>query len=231
MTVDHSLVTFESLHVDSSVWNNYYAVAAAGRPITIYLKSCVYADTPLSIALRQLQHYGAVTHNYVKAARVVSFFVRSRNLVSIFGLESRHLSFIHYRPDLSYIKIGSGSKDVTALKKRDIVRFVEHPKYDSEVYDYDVAVVKVTTPFVVSAVEKPVALVEAGEYAAAGEPVVVSGWGINRVSAYFNGKFEKKENKRTLSLLHGFKCHSYLIRMIIDYRYHTTCELYIFKQG
>jgi len=53
-------------------------------------------------------------------------------------------------------------------------------------YDYDAGVVNVEIPFVVSAVQKPIALVKAGEEAAAGEQVVVSGWGLNEVSSYYS---------------------------------------------
>ena len=70
---------------------------------------------------------------------------------------------------------------MTALEKRAVEQIVAHPQFDMEVYEYDAAIVKVATPFVVSAVTRPVALVKAGEEAAGGEPVVVSGWGSNRV--------------------------------------------------
>jgi len=79
--------------------------------------------------------------------------------------------------------IGSGSESLTALEIHRVVRKVVHPKFDRTKYDYDAGVVKIATPLVVSAVRKPIALVKAGEEAAAGEPVVVSGWGSTEVSA------------------------------------------------
>jgi len=79
--------------------------------------------------------------------------------------------------------IGSGSENVSNLKLRAAVRSVWHAKFTLESLDYNVGVVKVATPFVVSAVEKPIALLRAGEEVAVGEPVVVSGWGLNEVSA------------------------------------------------
>jgi len=66
---------------------------------------------------------------------------------------------------------------------RAIVRSVAHPKFNKKTIDYDAGVVKVATPFVESDIRKPVALVKVGEEAAAGEPVVVSGWGVSPVSA------------------------------------------------
>ena len=66
------------------------------------------------------------------------------------------------------------------------MRLVSHPKYYFMKYDYDAGVVNVEIPFVVSAVQKPIALVKAGEEAAAGEQVVVSGWGLNEVSSYYS---------------------------------------------
>jgi len=91
------------------------------------------------------------------------------------------LSFLS-RINESSVLIGSGSENRTALEKRPVVRMVAHPKYDVRKDDYDVGVVKVATPFVVSAVRKPIALVAPGEDATAGEPVVVTGWGDTMVS-------------------------------------------------
>jgi len=86
--------------------------------------------------------------------------------------------------------IGSGSEYLSSLEKRAVVRRMKHPKYDSSTNDYDVGVVKVETPFVVSAVQKPIALVDAEE-----EPltraVFLSGWGLNDVSAHSPGIFIK----------------------------------------
>jgi len=79
--------------------------------------------------------------------------------------------------------IGSGSENMQTLEKSAVVRSVAHPKYNRPTFDYDVGVVKVAKPFELSAVRKPIALVESGEDAAAQEPVVVSGWGTNRVSS------------------------------------------------
>jgi len=87
------------------------------------------------------------------------------------------------------LKLGSGSEDIFALEERDVERAVANPKYNKSTYDYDVGIVKVATPFVVSAVRKPVALVKAGEEAAGGEPVVVSGWGVAEVSVYCSRSF------------------------------------------
>jgi len=67
------------------------------------------------------------------------------------------------------------------MEKRAIERTVLHPKFSYDKYDYDVGVVKVKTPFVESATQKRIALVKAGEDPAAGEQVVVSGWGWNEV--------------------------------------------------
>jgi len=85
----------------------------------------------------------------------------------------------HYRPDRKNIKIGSGSKNATALEKRSVA----HHKYFWLTLDYDAGVVKVAPPFVLDAAHKPIALVNAGEDPAAGEPVVVFGWGYNKARA------------------------------------------------
>ena len=86
--------------------------------------------------------------------------------------------------------IGSGSEYFFNLKKRAIVRRMIHPKYDSSNLDYDAGVVKVETPFVVSAVEKPIALVAANEHPPTWN-VSISGWGKNNVSAHSSGIFVK----------------------------------------
>jgi len=91
------------------------------------------------------------------------------------------------RSNPASVSIGSGSENIAALEKRAVVRMVTHPKHDDRKKDYDAGVVKVATPFVVSAVHKPIALVAAGEDATAGEPVVVTGWGDTLVS--LNSKF------------------------------------------
>jgi len=111
-----------------------------------------------------------------------------------FGLESNTF-IIHFRTDEKFITIGSGSENMLNLEKRGVVRSVGHPKYNRPKFDYDVGVLKVATPFVVSEVQKPIALVEAGEDAATREPVVVSGWGINRVSicVYPPGNFVESQ--------------------------------------
>jgi len=46
--------------------------------------------------------------------------------------------------------IGSGSENKTATEKRAVVRKVKHPKYNVPKSDYDVGLVEVATPFVVS---------------------------------------------------------------------------------
>jgi len=70
---------------------------------------------------------------------------------------------------------------------RSVVRKVAHPKYNDfqPLYDYDVGVVQVKTPFDMSAVERPIALVKVGEEAAAGEQAVTTGYGHSRVSTFF----------------------------------------------
>jgi len=88
------------------------------------------------------------------------------------------------------LMIGSGSEYFLSLEKRAVVRTTTHPKFDSSTDDYDVGIVKVETPFVVSAVQKPIALVDAGEYPLT-KAVVVSGWGHNDVSAHSPGIFFK----------------------------------------
>jgi len=85
---------------------------------------------------------------------------------------------------VSDITIGSGSENQTALEKRSVLRRVVHPKYNTHTHDYDVGVVEVATPFIMSPVRKPIALVKGGEDPAAGERVVVSGWGYNLVSVF-----------------------------------------------
>jgi len=104
--------------------------------------------------------------------------------------------------------IGSGSENREALEKSAVVRKLAHPKYDSDADDYDVGVVTVAAPFVVSAVRKPIALVKAGEDAASHEPVVVSGWGVNRVSAFYLGSFLSSASQPILICKFREKCCS-----------------------
>jgi len=90
--------------------------------------------------------------------------------------------YIHSRDDVNALTIGIGSENLLKLETTAVVRGQMHPNFISPKMDYDVAVVKVATPFVVSNVRKPIASVKAGEEPAASEPIVVSGWGINEVS-------------------------------------------------
>jgi len=93
---------------------------------------------------------------------------------------------LFFRSAAKNVMIGSGSEYYPSLEKRAVVRIVEHPKYDRPKHDYDAGIAKVAYPFVFSNVRKPIALVAVGEEAVAGEPVVVSGWGLTQVSEYFN---------------------------------------------
>ena len=97
--------------------------------------------------------------------------------------------YIYSRNDIKAMRIGSGSENLLTQEKRAVEKIVIHPKFSEETLDYDVAVVKVASPFVPSAVQKPIALVNPGEEPAAGEPVVVSGWGRNKVSVHSAGNF------------------------------------------
>jgi len=85
--------------------------------------------------------------------------------------------------------IGSGSENLSNIQKHAVVRNEAHPKFYRRTFDYDVGVVKVATPFVLSDVRKPIALVKAGEEPADRESVVVSGWGTNRVSVHPSENF------------------------------------------
>ncbi|XP_071451631.1 trypsin-3-like [Hetaerina americana] len=54
---------------------------------------------------------------------------------------------------------------------------ITHPNYDPNTYDWDIAVLKVSRPFVLSKTVSPVSLPEEGEELEAGVLVKVSGWG------------------------------------------------------
>jgi len=84
---------------------------------------------------------------------------------------------------MKYVKIGSASSDSYNMVLRATGRSVLHPKSKEWgwLYDYNVGVTQVKTPFDMSAVERPIALVNVGEVAAAGEQVVITGYGRNRV--------------------------------------------------
>jgi len=86
-------------------------------------------------------------------------------------------------PSLDDIQIGSASNDSYDMVLREAVRSVPHPKWDewNDYYDYNVGVTQVRTPFDMSAVERPIALVNVGEVAAAGEQGVITGYGNSRV--------------------------------------------------
>ena len=90
---------------------------------------------------------------------------------------------MHCSPSLRDIQIGSASNDRTDMVLRRVVRY---PKWDDfePLYDYDVGVTQVKTPFDMSAVERPIALVKVGEEAAAGEQAVITGYGHSRVSTF-----------------------------------------------
>jgi len=90
---------------------------------------------------------------------------------------------MHCSPSLKDVQIGSASNDSFDMVLRRAVRSVAHPEYDdfSEYCDYNVGVTHVRTPFDMSAVERPIALVNVGEVAAAGEQGVITGYGFSRV--------------------------------------------------
>jgi len=147
--------------------------------------------------------------------------------INIFRLKSSNLDSTHSRNDVKTLKIGSGSANISAVQQHAVVRVVSNPKYIKSTHDYDVGLVKVAIPFVVSAVRKPVPLVNVGEEAAGGEPVVVAGWGFAEVSVYCLGSFvnivryppiqsSKFEEKGPFSL---FVCFNLVLRII-----HTLLE-------
>ena len=119
-------------------------------------------------------------YNVLESSYLLEYELNSYLIV---GLKSNYFH-TYSRADVNNIMIGSGSENMPDLQKQAVVRNVAHPKYDSITLDYDVAVLKVATPFVVSDVRKPIALVKAGEEPADHEPVVVSGWGTNKVSVH-----------------------------------------------
>ncbi|XP_046404260.1 trypsin-7-like [Ischnura elegans] len=59
----------------------------------------------------------------------------------------------------------------------DVTNFTVHPNYDQVTLDWDMAVLKVSTPFVFSGAVSPIALSAEGEELDAGTMVVISGWG------------------------------------------------------
>ena len=84
---------------------------------------------------------------------------------------------------MKYVKIGSASSDSYNMVLRSALRSVPHPKWNewNKLCDYNVGVTQVRTPFDMSAVESPIALVNVGEVVAAGEQAVVTGYGESRV--------------------------------------------------
>ncbi|XP_046404249.1 trypsin-3-like [Ischnura elegans] len=75
------------------------------------------------------------------------------------------------------LQLMAGSLDVDKGDIYDVTYFTVHPNYDLRDYDWDMAVLKVSTPFVFSGTVSPIALPAEGEELDAGTMVVISGWG------------------------------------------------------
>ncbi|XP_046395141.1 trypsin-like [Ischnura elegans] len=77
------------------------------------------------------------------------------------------------------MELMAGSLNVNKGDIYDVTYFTVHPYYDpaAKDWDWDVAVLKVSTPFVFSCRVSPIALPAEGEELDAGTMVVISGWG------------------------------------------------------
>ncbi|XP_046403908.1 trypsin-3-like [Ischnura elegans] len=83
---------------------------------------------------------------------------------------------VHNVGDYS-LQLMAGSLDVDEGDIYDVTNFTVHPNYDPATTDWDMAVLKVSTPFVFSSTVSPIALPAEGEELDAGTMVVISGWG------------------------------------------------------
>ncbi|XP_046404251.1 trypsin-3-like [Ischnura elegans] len=75
------------------------------------------------------------------------------------------------------LQLMAGSLDVDEGDIYDVSKFSVHPNFDPATIDWDMAVLKVSTPFVFSCTVSPIALPAEGEELDAGTMVVISGWG------------------------------------------------------
>jgi len=80
------------------------------------------------------------------------------------------------------MSIGSGAEELSKLQKQPVARVAVHQNYSTNSLDYDVAVIKVATPFTVGPNRKPIAFTSIRELPKDNERVIVSGWGITEVS-------------------------------------------------
>ncbi|XP_046403906.1 trypsin-1-like [Ischnura elegans] len=85
---------------------------------------------------------------------------------------------VHDKGDNS-LQLMAGSLDVDEGDIYDVTYFTVHPNYDPAArnYDWDMALLKVSTPFVFSSTVSPIALPAEGEELDVGTMVVISGWG------------------------------------------------------
>ncbi|XP_046403907.1 trypsin-3-like [Ischnura elegans] len=89
------------------------------------------------------------------------------------------------------LQLMAGSLDVDEGEIYDVTYFTEHPNYDPDTTDWDMALLKVSTPFVFSGTVSPIALPAEGEELDVGTMVVISGWGDVREEGP-NAKFLQK---------------------------------------
>ncbi|KAI4501596.1 hypothetical protein M0802_003473 [Mischocyttarus mexicanus] len=80
-------------------------------------------------------------------------------------------------PQMINLRAGSNEtqRDGTVYK---VSNFVIHPKYNSSINAYDVALLNLTTPFVYGKNVKPIPVIKANKNVAPGTPSVITGWGF-----------------------------------------------------
>ncbi|XP_046404250.1 trypsin 5G1-like [Ischnura elegans] len=89
------------------------------------------------------------------------------------------------------LQLMAGSLDVDEGDIYHVTYFTVHPNYDPVTLDWDMAVLKVSKPFVFSCTVSPIALPAEGEELDAGTMVVISGWG-DLLDIGSNGRFLQK---------------------------------------
>ena len=79
--------------------------------------------------------------------------------------------------------------------KRKIVRVINHPNYDSQTTNNDIALVKLDQKVEYTKYIRPACLVESGEVLADGKEVVISGWGTTKSGGNQPNKLQEAELK------------------------------------
>lgn len=108
------------------------------------------------------------------------------------------------KKEVSRWRVVSGSTYMGTIGGSYVEKIVVHGKYDDKRNDYDIAVMKLSSPITVSDVRRPVCLPPTSLGMKGGDPLVVTGWGYLEEK----GNVSPKLQKATVPLIDRSQCSS-----------------------